>query len=130
MAETANVPEELVGERAHAASPEALLNLATEGWRFARTFVRVLTKLDAGDAQRYAGQVRYYLKSIEDNLQASDLTLVNLEGQPYDEGIAASAINIGDFDPNDILIVDQMVEPIIMGKNGVVRPGTVLVRKI
>jgi len=35
-----------------------------------------------------------------------------------------------DFGPEDLLEIDQMVEPVIMGTDGVRRPGTVLVRKV
>jgi hypothetical protein len=43
--------------------------------------------------------------------------------------MAATALNIGDFGPYDILLVDQMVEPIIMGDAGIVRMGTVMLRR-
>ena len=44
--------------------------------------------------------------------------------------MAASAINIGDFEPDDVLLVDQMVEPIIMGAEGLRKQGTVMLRKV
>ena len=44
--------------------------------------------------------------------------------------MAASAINIGDFSPDDVLLVDQMLEPIIMGPNGLRKQGTVMLRKV
>lgn len=59
----------------------------------------------------------------------ANLKLANVEGHPYDPGMAASAINLGDFGPDDVLLVDQMVEPIIMGPDGLVRSGTVTLRK-
>jgi hypothetical protein len=108
---------------------QALVNLAIESWRFARVFARILGKLDAGEAPRFTNQLRYYLKSLEDNLQAAELKLVNLEGHPYEAGIAASALNIGDFAPEDVLIIGQMVEPIVMSGDGLVRPGTVMLQK-
>ena len=44
--------------------------------------------------------------------------------------MAASALNLGDFGPDDVLLVDQMVEPIIMGPNGLRKQGTVMLRKV
>ncbi len=44
--------------------------------------------------------------------------------------VAASALNVGDFGPEDVLVVDQMVEPIIMGPNGLRKQGTVMLRKV
>jgi len=109
---------------------QALINISIESWRFAKLFGRVLTKLDAGDGPRYANQLRYFLKRIDETLDTSGLKLVNLEGQPYDPGLAASALNVADFGPDDRLVVDQMVEPIVMNELGLVRPGTVMLRKV
>lgn len=108
---------------------DLLIDIAVESWRFSRVFARVISKLDAGDAARYVGQLRYFQKKVEDNLAAAGLKLVNVEGQPFDPGMAASALNIADFDPQDTLLVEQMVEPIIMGANGLKKEGTVVLRK-
>jgi hypothetical protein len=109
---------------------ESLIDIAVESWRFARLFARVISKLDAGDQGRYESQLRWYLKRLEENLQVSGLSVVNIEGQPFDPGIAATAINAADFGPEDTLYVDQMLEPIIMSPGGLLRSGTVLLRKV
>ncbi len=108
----------------------SLIEMAVESWRFARLFSRLVSKLDAGDGTRYVNQLRYFQKKIEDSLEASGMKIVNVEGQPFDPGMAASAINIGDFGPEDLLLVDQMVEPIIMGAEGLRKQGTVMLRKV
>lgn len=107
----------------------SLIEVAVETWRFSRLFARVLNKLDAGDQGRYANQLRYFQKKVEEQLESAGLKLVSVEGQPFDPGIAASAVNLGDFGPDETLLVEQMVEPIIMGTDGLRRPGTVIVRK-
>ncbi|QWD65942.1 hypothetical protein [Polynucleobacter sp. MWH-Aus1W21] len=108
----------------------SLIDMAVESWRFARLFSRLVSKLDAGEGSRYVNQLRYFQKRLEDSLEASGLKIVNVEGQPFDPGMAASAINIGDFEPDDVLLVDQMVEPIIMGAEGLRKQGTVMLRKV
>lgn len=100
---------------------QALIDVAVEGWRLSRLFVRVVNKLDAGETGRYQNQLRHFLKKIDENLEASGLKLVNVEGLPYDAGMAASALNLEEFAPEDQLLVEQMVEPIIMGTNGYAR---------
>ena len=107
----------------------SLIEVAVETWRFSRLFARVVSKLDAGEQSRYANQLRYFQKKVEENLEAAGFKLVSVEGQAFDPGIAASAVNIADFGPDERLLVEQMVEPIIMGADGLRRPGTVLVRK-
>lgn len=108
----------------------SLIDMAVESWRFARLFSRLVSKLDAGEGSRYVNQLRYFQKRLEDSLEVSGLKIVNVEGQPFDPGMAASAINIGDFEPDDVLLVDQMVEPIIMGAEGLRKQGTVMLRKV
>jgi len=44
--------------------------------------------------------------------------------------MAVSALNLGDFEPDDALLVDQMMEPIIVGPDGLRRQGTVMLRKL
>lgn len=107
----------------------SLIEMAVENWRLCRLFDRVLAKLDAGEARRYASQLRYFQKRVEENLIAAGLRTIDLEGQPFNPGVAASALNLGDFGPDDELLVDQMVEPIIMGPEGVKKQGTIMLRK-
>jgi hypothetical protein len=107
----------------------SLIELAVEGWRFARVFARALGKLDAGEANRYANQLRYFCRKIEASLVPYGLVLVNIEGHKFDTGMAVSAVNLGDFESADDLVVEQMIEPIIMGQNGLRKPGVVLLRK-
>jgi len=108
----------------------SMIDIAVESWRFSRLFARVVNKLDAGEASRYVNQLRYFQKKLEESLDATGLKLVNVEGQPFDPGMAASALNVGDFEPDDTLLVDQMVEPIIMGPSGLKKQGTVMLRKV
>lgn len=107
----------------------SLIEVAVESWRFSRLFGKVVNKLDAGEANRYLSQLRYFQKKVEDNLASSGLRLVDVEGHPYDAGMAASALNLGDFGPDDVLLVDQMLEPIIMGADGLRKQGTVMLKK-
>lgn len=114
----------------HEQLERSLIDVAVESWRFSRLFARLVNKLDAGDGGRYVNQLRYFQKKVEESLDVNGLKLVNVEGQPFDPGMAASALNIGDFGPDDQLLVDQMVEPIIMGPEGLRKQGTVMLRKV
>lgn len=109
---------------------DQLIDLAVEGWRFTRVVTRAVTKLDAGEGERYASRIRFFQKKIEAALDSAGLRIVNVEGQRYEPGIAASAVNLADFGPDSTLLVDQMIEPIVMGPEGLKRPGTVTVREV
>jgi len=108
----------------------AIISLAVESWRFGRVFDRLMQKLDAGEQNRYRNQYHWFLKKVEEALEQAELRIVNIEGHPFDPGLAATALNLEDFGADDVLIVDQMLEPIIMGKDELVRTGTVILRKV
>ncbi len=107
-----------------------LLDIVVESWRFGRLFDRLLTKLDAGEQGRYLNQFRWFQRKLDESLSAAYLRVVNVEGHPFDPGLAATPLNIDEFDAEDALVVDQMLEPIIMGPEGLVRTGTVTLRKV
>lgn len=109
---------------------QSLIDIAFESWRFSRLFGKVVSRLDAGESSRYLNQLRYFQKKVEESLESSGLKLVNVEGQHYDVGMAVSALNLGDFGADDVLFIDQMLEPIIMGSNGLRKQGTVMLRKV
>jgi len=109
---------------------KSLLDIAVESWRFSRLFDRLLTKLDAGEQGRYRGQFRWFQRKLEESLNVAGMRFVNVEGHPFDPGMAATPLNIDEFDAQDALVVDQMLEPIIMGPEGLVRTGAVTLRKV
>jgi len=109
---------------------QSLLDISIESWRFGKLFDRLLTKLDAGEQGRYRNQFRWFQKKIDESLGSAQLRVVNVEGHPYDPGMAATPLNMDEFEPQDVLVVDQMLEPILMGPNGVVKTGTVTLRKV
>lgn len=107
-----------------------LVEVVVESWRFANVFQRLVARVDAGEGSRFVSQYRYYVKRLGDALAQAGLRVVDVEGSAYDPGMAATALNVADFGPEDVLLVDQMVEPIIMGTEGLVRAGTVMLRKV
>ena len=117
-----------------ATSPDILtqtvISMAVESWRFGRVFDRLLTKLDAGEQNRYKSQFRWFIKKVEEALEQANLRIVNVEDHPFDPGMAATPLNIEEFDAKDALMVDQMLEPIIMGKEGLVKTGTITLKKM
>lgn len=109
---------------------EAAVGLAVEAWRFANVCARITNKLDASVGTRFESQLRYFLRQTEEKLAEARLKVVDLQGQTYEEGMAVSALNLADFGPDDRLYVERMLEPLIMGPEGVVRIGTVKLAKL
>lgn len=129
VADSAVIAQENGSSQSEAVAQAALIKLAIESWRFSRTVARSMGRLDPSEATKIDRQYRWFSKQIEESLEDAGLKLVNLEGQPYDVGHAATPLNLEDFDPGESLIVTQMIEPVIMGVNGLVAPGTVMLGK-
>lgn len=109
---------------------KSLIEISTESWRLGKLFDRLLQKLDAGEQGKYRNQFRWFQKKLDESLEVAQVRVVNVEGQTFDPGMAATPLNIEEFNPNDILVVDQMLEPILMGPKGVVKTGTVTLRRV
>lgn len=108
---------------------QAAVELAVVSWRTSRLCARVIERLDAGVGGKYANQLRFLQRKVSEHVESAGMSLVSVEGQPFDPGIPASAVNLGDFGPDDELLVDHMVEPIIMGPDGLLKEGVVTLRK-
>ena len=109
---------------------KSLLDIVTESWRFARLFGRVLDQLDSEEQSRYRSQCNWFEKKLKESLGQVDLEIVSVEGHPHDSGLPVTALNLQEFKPDETLTVDQMIEPIIKGRDGIVRTGTVTVRRV
>lgn len=107
----------------------AIGEMAVEAWRFGKVYERMMLKLDARDRERFANQLRWFFKKMEEALNGSGLHMISIEGRPYDPGIAAKALNIDEFAGDEPLVVEQMLEPIIMENDKVFKSGTVLLRR-
>lgn len=109
---------------------DVVIHLVTESWRFTTVYQRMLTNLDAGEHRKYTSQLRFFLRKMEAALEESGLRIVNVEGQPYDPGMAATPVNIEDFDADAPLVVNRMLEPIIMEGENLIKYGKVTLRSV
>ncbi len=108
----------------------AIIEMAVEAWRFRRVFSKAMSKLEAGESARYIGQFNWFIKKVESALRTAGMRIVDVEGQAYDIGMALSPLNIDDFEAEDRLYVEQMIEPIIMGDGIVLKTGTAMLGRI
>ena len=106
-----------------------LASLAIESWRLSKSFERLLTKSDPMEQRKYKSKLSWFNKKLTETLEEANLKFINLENQKYDTGAAVTAINLDDFQPDEDLEIDQMIEPIVMSNEGVLRAGTVVLRK-
>ena len=108
---------------------EALIAISFESWRMYKMLGRVLQKLEEQERRRFQNRVDWYIKQVQSSLELAGLKLVNVEDHQYEPGMAVTPLNLEDFEPGVKLAVEHMIEPIIMGETGVVRLGTVTLKK-
>ena len=106
-----------------------LVSLAIESWRLSKSFERLLIKSDPMEQRKYKSKLSWFNKKLNETLEEANLKFINLENQKYDTGSAVTAINLDDFQPDEDLEIDQMIEPIVMSNEGVLIAGTVVLRK-
>tara|TARA_B100000700_G_C14989036_1_gene830302 strand:+ start:267 stop:608 length:342 start_codon:yes stop_codon:yes gene_type:complete len=109
---------------------ESLVSLAIESWRLSRTFKALLDKSDTEQQRKYSGKLSWFNKRLQETLQDADLEMVDLENHKFDTGMAARAINLDEFEGNEELVVDKMLEPIIMASGEVLKRGTITLRRL
>ena len=109
---------------------QAIIDMAVEAWRFRRVFDKAMSKLDAGDSARYLGQFNWFIKKVDVALDTAGMKIVNLEGQLFDVGMAVAPLNVDEFEEDDVLYIQQMIEPIIMQDAVVVKTGSVILGKV
>lgn len=105
---------------------QSMIDIAAEAWRFRRVFIKAMAKLDLNESSKYLNQYSWFTKKVDAALESAGLTVVNVEGQCYDTGMAVTPINLDDFEADEQLFVEQMLEPIIMDQQTVVKAGTVI----
>lgn len=106
-----------------------LADIAAETVRFRGVFMRAVRNADPGEYKKYMSQFSWFEKKVYRALEEAGLITVDLSGQRYDPGMAVTPLNLEEFDPDAVLIIDRMMEPVIMKDDRLIRTGTVILRE-
>ncbi len=117
-------------DQVNLSAEDALIEVVVHSWKASRLSTRLVGRLEVGLQSRYLNQFRFFNRKVEESLKAAGYTFVRLEGETYETGMAVSVINMDDFEENDQLVIDQVVEPLIMKKGQICRTGTVMLRRV
>lgn len=104
----------------------SVVDIATEMFRFQRVFSKAIRNADIEERNKYVSQFNWFQKKVYKALGDIDLRIVNVEGQKYDPGMAVTPLNLDEFESEEELLVVQMMEPIIMQGDKLVKIGTVM----
>lgn len=110
----------------YVALKNSLIGIASELFRFRTVFGRVLSRLPAEEHEKYLSQYQWFAKRVVKALETAGLRVIDLQEKEYDPGMAVTPMNLDDFDPEDSLYIAQMMEPIIMEQDKVIKNGTVI----
>ena len=117
-------------EQDYSKMQNSLIAIASELFRFQSVFEKAIGKLESDEQKKYISQFSWFSKKVYKALADVNLKLLDLEGKRYDPGMAITPINIDDFEADDELFVSQMIEPIIMQDDKVIKVGTVILGRI
>ena len=104
----------------------ALVALAVEQWRLSRW----LAAQPAGRAAQ-VGAARHALRKMEDFLGQCALEVRDLDGRPFDAGLAARVVDAVDDPrlPPGTAVVAETVSPLVLWRGNVVKPAEVVTRR-
>lgn len=108
----------------------AIAEIALESWRYSLALEKALKKMDVMDAERFSHQYDYFTNRVNQAIAMADLRVLDLSGQPYIAGLPVQALNMEDFDEDEVLVITQTIEPVIMMNGRVQRIGKVMVDRI
>ena len=108
----------------------SLITIASELFRFQKVFEKAISKIEIDDRSKYTSQFSWFSKKVTKALEDANLRILNLEGQLYDPGAAVTPLNLDDFENEDKLYISQMIEPIIMKEDTVIKTGTVILGRV
>lgn len=117
-----------MGAESSEKTEQFICGLLTEVWRMQKSYESVLEKTEEKVRKRYENQSRFFVKRIMTLCQENGFKLVNYEGSAYDPGFPIDVVNMSEFSDTEKIMVAQMLEPVIMKDNRVLKSGLAIVR--
>ena len=108
----------------------AITELITEDYRLKKTFERLVCMADFSGRSRYMSQIAWHDKRLSEIAGSVGLNIISFEEQQYDEGMAVAPLNAEEFDKNETLFIEQMIEPTIMHEGRVIKTGTAVLAPV
>ncbi len=109
----------------------AIAEFLVEDYRFSRSYRAVVGKLFEEEKKRYESAYIFHSTKRDEFARKFNLRISEYKyGDKYDEGYPITPLNADEFEKDDLLIIEQMIEPTILTVDGkVVRQGTVILAK-
>ena len=108
---------------------ESVADIASETYRLRGVFMRAMRAAGPDEQKKYMSQFSWFEKKVLKAMDEADIRLVDLTGQRYDPGMPVNPLNIDDFDPEAVLVIERMTEPVVMHGEHLSRTGTVMLKE-
>ena len=99
-----------------------------EDFRFTRSYLSIMDKLFLEERKRYESAYNFHANKVEELANKYNLKMaVYKKGDLYDDGYPIVPLNADEFEKDDVLYIEQMIEPIILTVDGkIIRQGTAI----
>lgn len=110
---------------------DLIVELIVEEFRFLKSYTSLMGKVLKDELPKYLSAYNYHVNKINEILAKKNYKIVELEGKKYDDGLSVNPLNIEDFGKEDILVIDQVLEPLIISSldGKIIKSGTVMLTK-
>ncbi|QGP81264.1 hypothetical protein [Sphingobium sp. CAP-1] len=110
-------------------SVEALATLAVHYWKLCAALERELILADPARREAGAAQLRFARRKLDNVLEGEGLRLATFDGEAWTAEIPASPVNADDMAGDAAATVADTIEPTIIGAQGVIHSGKILLRQ-
>jgi len=103
--------------------------LAGDYWRLLRSYERLIAESSPENHNRLKSNYRNAERRLSSAINDHDIKIISYEGKDYTPNLAVTVVNGDEFDDNEELVINQMIEPIIMLGDRVLSMGKVILSK-
>ena len=108
-------------------SVDAISQLCVEFWKLSKATRKAIDRLPDGESRRLEGQLNFSDRQLAMLVDQLGLKLIDFESERFHVGLAASAVNAGDYPDETDLVVSKTLEPTVMADMKVISLGRVIV---
>lgn len=112
-------------------STKQIIDFVVEEYRFLKSYSSLLNKILPEERQKYKSTYDFHVKKIQEIMEECKLKIVELENKDFNDGLSITALNMEDFEKDDKLVIQQVIEPLIISTidGTIIKSGTVILEK-
>ena len=107
----------------------ALTQLAVQYWKLCEAFEREIALGAEGRREAAEAQLRFARRKLDTVLEQEGMHLQTFDGAPWSPEIPASAINPEDIADGSDAAIAGTIEPTVIGAEGVLHNGKILLKQ-